>query len=86
MGSEGKQITEMAELREAAAALDFERAARFRDQIAQLRRSVLELLLIFVFILVPTVIVAGVDEVAERTLKTFAEKVVPDRVSPLPAL
>jgi sterol desaturase/sphingolipid hydroxylase (fatty acid hydroxylase superfamily) len=29
-----------------------------------LRRSVLELLLIFVFILVPTVIVAGVDEVA----------------------
>ncbi|HSL68994.1 MAG TPA: sterol desaturase family protein, partial [Longimicrobiales bacterium] len=29
-----------------------------------LRRSVLELLLIFVFILVPTVLVAGVDEVA----------------------
>ena len=29
-----------------------------------LRRSILELLLIFVFILVPTVIVAGVDEVA----------------------
>ena len=29
-----------------------------------LRRSILELLLIFVFILIPTVIVAGVDEIA----------------------